>query len=1345
MYEGNGYITIPVTRLSGNSGAVSVTVATSGGTAVSGTDYTPVSATLGWASGNSTTEYITIPLFHDAAAGTTNRTFDVTLSAATGGATIGSPGSAVVTIDETSGVTAGSPPPVELIDESPNGTQAGDIGALFPSISDDGRFEVFQSTSDNLVPGFPAVLPSDNIFLRDRQTGTTSIVSVDPTGKNVGNGNSTFPIISGNGQYVVFFSAATNLVADDNPGNNNYPYVEVLVRNLQTGVTVLASKDSNGNPIQANCESISISDNGSEVAFDDMNNVYLYNVQTDTTTVLTHSGNAPSNNPVLSADGNFVAFDSLANNLDPSDTDIAPYDNYQVYEGNVQTGAIKLVSTDVAGTGAGTDGTSVFPSLSANGRYVAFQSDSQKLVSTPVQGGSVQDVYLRDMTKSSPTLVSLDTAGTAGGDSSSFQPEISANAAYVAFFSLANNLTTNDSGNEMIASEEVFERNLNTNTTILVSTNAAGTGIPNNTSKLGNEYQSYENPAQQAAGAISGDGQYVLFESLASNVVPNEVRQNSGGVYGTDIYVRNTVTNTTTLITHELGTTATTGDNISGGSIMTPSGQYVAFQSEADDLVTNDTSAPQTNVYASPTLVSAPPPAATTVAATSITSTGATLNASVNPEGSATTYQFVYGTSSNLSSGTTKTTSQSAGSGTSAESESAPLTGLTASTTYYFEVQATSAGGTTDGSILHFTTSAAAGTPPAATTVAASSITSTGATLNATVNPEGSATTYSFIYGTSSTLSSGTTTTAQSAGSGTSAESETAALSGLTSGTTYYFEVRASNSGGTTDGSILHFTTSAAATPPAATTVAATAITATGATLNATVNPEGSATTYSFIYGTSSTLSSGTTTTAQSAGSGTSAESETAALSGLTPGTTYYFEVRASNSGGTTDGSILHFTTSAAAGTPPAATTVAASSITSTGATLNATVNPEGSATTYSFIYGTSSTLSSGTTTTAQSAGSGTSAESETAALSGLTSGTTYYFEVRASNSGGTTDGSILHFTTSAAATPPAATTVAATAITATGATLNATVNPEGSATTYSFIYGTSSTLSSGTTTTAQSAGSGTSAESETAALSGLTPGTTYYFEVRASNAGGTTDGTILHFTTSAAVTPAVLQFSSSQFNAAVTDGSGEVAVTRTGNLSAALSVVLSSPGGHEVAPFSETVNFGPDVSGVAVSVPIANDGQPGEATTVIPFTLSSPSAGATLGATASASLVIVDNNPPFVTITGLQPSTIKVGTGRKAKKQSVYELQFSGPVNGAGSLGLYVLDLGKTKKHKTTYTTRVPLTSAAYNYPGTPPNSVTLFLKSKPKGSAVQLTVNAGAITDSYGRPLGNGSVTIQ
>jgi len=104
------------------------------------------------------------------------------------------------------------------------------------------------------------------------------------------------------------------------------------------------------------------------------------------------------------------------------------------------------------------------------------------------------------------------------------------------------------------------------------------------------------------------------------------------------------------------------------------------------------------------TQVSVTLPAVTTRAATAITTTGATLNATVNPEGSATTFKFVYGKNRTLTTGTTTTTVQSAGSGTGAQSETAVLTGLTQDTTYYFEVQATNASGTTTGAILNFTT-----------------------------------------------------------------------------------------------------------------------------------------------------------------------------------------------------------------------------------------------------------------------------------------------------------------------------------------------------------------------------------------------------------------------------------------------------------------------------------------------------------------------------------------------------------------------------------------------------------------------------------------------------------------
>ncbi len=157
---------------------------------------------------------------------------------------------------------------------------------------------------------------------------------------------------------------------------------------------------------------------------------------------------------------------------------------------------------------------------------------------------------------------------------------------------------------------------------------------------------------------------------------------------------------------------------------------------------------------------------------------------------------------------------------------------------------------------------------------------------------------------------------------------------------------------------------------------------------------------------------------AQSGLTGTSEVAVNAALTGLTPGTTYSFRVVATNIGGTALGDILSFTTAAAA---PAATTQAATAITSTGATLNGSVHPEGSATSVTFVYGTDSSLTTGRkTTTAQAIGGGTTAVAVNAALTGLALSTTYFFQVVATSAGGTTGGAILSFTT--AAVPPAAT-----------------------------------------------------------------------------------------------------------------------------------------------------------------------------------------------------------------------------------------------------------------------------------------------------------------------------------
>ncbi len=915
-----------------------------------------------------------------------------------------------------------------------------DIGALFPSVSANGQYVAFESGSfsgtltpapSDLVQGLPVENDAPNVYLRTVANNTTICLSVNyqsPT--STGNDDSRYPIISANGNTVVFLSNATNLVANDNPSNNPNGDMNVFAWSRATGKLTLVTSNFQGtapandpNPQQfGTAENISVSSNGDYIAYDsaatnlvsgenDINytpNVYVYDLLTNKNILVSAAdsgggiGNGSSDDPVISSDGSTVAFDSLASNLDSKLSSLEQFENYQVYASelnytNDTVTSTSLVSVNTAGTAAG-NGTSIAPSLSDNGQMLAFQSASNNLVNTP-NGGSFNDVYVRNLSTKTTQLVSIDHTGDATGDSSSFAPQMSGDGDHVLFYSLADDLTTNSLGTQ----KNVFERNLTTHTTQLVSVSSAGSGGANGTSTLAN--QTTENSAQQATGQISDNGQYVLFDSVATNLVSNFQQKNGGSPFGTDVYLRDTVNVTTTLLSHAVGTTSTGGTGISVDTEMTSSGLDVVFQSAfsngADNLVSNDT---------------------------------------------------------------------------------------TRQTQLFF---------------------ASFGSLPAATTDAATSITATGATLQASVNPEGSATTYDFVYGTNSTLSPGTTTTSQSAGSGTSAVSESAAVTGLSPSTKYYFKVVASNPGGTTSGTILNFTTSAATgTPPVATTNAAASITATGATLKASVNPEGRATTYDFSYGTNSTLSPSTTTTSQSAGSGTSAVSENVVLTGLLPSTKYYFKVVASNPGGTTAGTILNFTTSAATGTPPVATTNAAASITATGATLKASVNPEASATSYDFVYGTNSTLSSGTTTT----------------------------------------------------------------------------------------------------TISQSAGSGTSAQSESVAISGLSPGTTYYFKLEATSTGGTAAGAIQSFTT-----PAVIEISSAEFTADVTTGSGQVVLIRDGSLGSTLSVTLSSPGGQEVAPFSEVVTFGPNDQSKTVSVTIANDGQPGESNTVIPLSLSSPGPGAVL------------------------------------------------------------------------------------------------------------------------------------
>jgi hypothetical protein len=331
-----------------------------------------------------------------------------------------------------------------------------------------------------------------------------------------------------------------------------------------------------------------------------------------------------------------------------------------------------------------------------------------------------------------------------------------------------------------------------------------------------------------------------------------------------------------------------------------------------------------------------------------------------------------------------------------------------------------------------------------------------------------------------------------------------------------------------------------AAVGPSVSTGGATSVTATSATLNGSVNPNGSATTWHFEYGL--TTAYGQTTSNANAGSATSNLSVSAQVSGLQAGKTYHFRIVATSPGGTSTGADATFATPALGASAPSATTSPASGVKSNAATLNGTVNPNGAATTWFFEYGTSTSY--GTTTPVKNAGNGTKATKESAAITGLSAGVAYHFRLVAKNASGTTNGADQAFTTPG---PPSVQTGAAQTVTSTSAVLTGTVNPLGHGTNWHFEYG--PTIAYGTNTPNKNAGGGSAAVSVSAAVAKLTPGTTYHFRLVATSSAGTSAGADATFTTVAPVTltasaHSVVYGSTVKLSGVVTGGKPGVTVT---------------------------------------------------------------------------------------------------------------------------------------------------------------------------------------------------------
>ncbi len=407
-----------------------------------------------------------------------------------------------------------------------------------------------------------------------------------------------------------------------------------------------------------------------------------------------------------------------------------------------------------------------------------------------------------------------------------------------------------------------------------------------------------------------------------------------------------------------------------------------------------------------------PAPAPPTVvggseAATGITSASATLEASINANGVDTKYYFEYGPTTAYGTQAPLPPGTDIGSDFATFAEKVAVTGLPASTTLHFRVVAVNSLGTTDGPDQTFTTA----TPqaPVVESDTAVNITSTKATLQASVNPEFADTHYYFEYG--PTEAYGTQVPAPPGtdiGESNSGQSAEATISGLSATSTYHFRVVAVNSLGTADGPDQTFTT---ATPQAPVVENETAVnvTASEAEMQASVNPEFADTHYYFEYG--PTEAYGTQVPAPPGtdiGESNSGQSAEATISGLSAGTTYHFRVVAVNSLGTTYGADTTLTTA-----PPVVIEAeSAANVTATTADLTAKLGTENHTTTYHFEYGTTSAYGQKTPQPDATLAGSTSAQRVSVRLENLQPDTTYYFRVVATNVLGTSTGSGASFTT---------------------------------------------------------------------------------------------------------------------------------------------------------------------------------------------------------------------------------------------------------------------------------------------------------------------------------------------
>jgi dipeptidyl aminopeptidase/acylaminoacyl peptidase len=502
---------------------------------------------------------------------------------------------------------------------------AGGNGDSIPvELSADGRYALFESFASDLVAG-------DNnncadIFLRDLVAGTTALVSVSTSG-GAANGASRGSVVTPDGRFVAFVSAASNLVAAD---TNGIP--DVFVRDTQLGTMVLASPGAAASSAVSSCESPVITPDGRYVVFystatnlvpgvTNISEIYLRDIvgsQTflastnarsialpiiDATTLASYGHSVSDDgayvvyqtgraNPIAVGRAVNFRYNVLSNRTDivrsnavatvgfenARNLDTTPDGRFVVfvasssgtsgangcvYRWDGLSNTTDLVSADLSSS-APTGAICEWPVVDPSGRYIAFLSTATNLTGDTLT--SDYNLYVRDMQAHTTKLVNVDSLGNSTVLNPVSYPCISTNGRLIAFECQDSSLVPNDNNR----SYDVFVRDLAAGTNELISTHHPS--LPS---------LSAAGPSAISLFAFSTNGQFLAFSSRGSNLTPDDTNSFR------NVFVRDLVAGTNFLVSvNSTGAVPATGSSYEAA--ISGDGRYVAFTSRAGDIFTGD-------------------------------------------------------------------------------------------------------------------------------------------------------------------------------------------------------------------------------------------------------------------------------------------------------------------------------------------------------------------------------------------------------------------------------------------------------------------------------------------------------------------------------------------------------------------------------------------------------------------------------------------------------------------------------------------------------------------------------------------------------------------------------------